>query len=42
MDTFTSLVFGSNGGMGTENQLFLKNLENKLSLKTGDDYGHPQ
>ena len=35
-------VFGTEGGMGTESQLFLKNLANKLSLTTGDDYGHPQ
>ena len=36
--TFTPLVFGTKGGMGTESQLLLKNLANKLYLKTGDDY----
>lgn len=28
MGTFTPLVFGTNGGMGIESQVFLKNLAN--------------
>ena len=38
MGTFTPLVFGTNGGMGSDCQMFLKNLTNKLVLKTGEDY----
>jgi hypothetical protein len=40
MGTFTPLVFGTNGGMGTECQLFLKNLAEKLARKNGDDYSN--
>ena len=32
-ETFTTLVFGTNGGMGAECQLFLKNVAEKLSRK---------
>ena len=32
MGTFRPLVFGTNGGMGMESQLFLKNLANTLIL----------
>ena len=32
LGTFTPLIVGTNGGMGTESQLFLKNPANKLSL----------
>ena len=28
MGTFTPLIVGTNGGMGTESQFFLKNLSN--------------
>ena len=38
MGTFIPLVFGTNGGMGTECQLFLKNLAEKLASKTGESY----
>jgi len=38
MGTFTPLVFGTNGGMGSECQIFLKNLTEKLSTKTGESY----
>ena len=36
--TFTPLVFGMNGGMGKDCQMFVKTLANKLSQKTGNDY----
>ena len=38
MGTFTPLIFGTNGGMGTESQLFLRNLANLLAKKSGEDY----
>ena len=38
MGTFTPLVFGTNGGMGKECQMFLKNLAEKLSHKNGEPY----
>ena len=38
MGTFTPLVFGTNGGMGAEYQMFLKNLAEKLSRKNGESY----
>ena len=38
MGSFTPLVFGTNGGMGTECHLFLKHLAEKLSQKDGDPY----
>ena len=40
MGTFTPLIFGTNGGMGTECQLFLKNLAEKLTKKTRDTYAN--
>ena len=38
MGSFTPLVFGTNGGMGTECHSFLKHLAEKLSQKEGDPY----
>ena len=38
MGTFKPLVFGTNGGIGPESQLFLKWLANKLSRKTGESW----
>ena len=38
MGTFTPLVFGTNGGMGVECQMFLKHLVDKLSRKDGEPY----
>ena len=38
MGTFTPLVLGTNGGMGTECQMFLKHLADKLSRKDGEPY----
>ena len=35
---FTPLVFGTNGGMGTECQMFLKQLTTSLAEKTGEKY----
>ena len=35
---FTPLVFGTNGGMGTECQMFLKQLSTTLAEKTGEKY----
>lgn len=37
MGTFTPLIVGTNRGMRIESQLFLKNLANKLMLKSGDE-----
>ena len=36
--TFTPLVFGTNGGMGAECQMFMKQLAATLAEKTGEDY----
>jgi hypothetical protein len=38
MASFTPLVFGTNGGLGSEGQIFLKTLAEKLSSKTGQCY----
>ena len=38
MRTFTQLNFGTNGGMGAECQLLLKNLAEKLLRKDGEPY----
>ena len=38
MGTFTPLVLGTNGGMGTECQMFLKHLADKLSRRDGEPY----
>lgn len=38
MGSFTPLVFGTNGGMGTECQRFLKHLAQKLSEKNDEPY----
>ena len=38
MGTFTPLIFGTNGGMGVERQIFLKALTDKLAKKTGECY----
>ena len=38
MGTFTPLVFGTNRDRRVESQLFLKNLANKLILKSGGEY----
>ena len=38
MGSFTPLVFGTNGRMGTECHHFLKHLVEKLSHKDGDPY----
>ena len=35
---FTPLVFGTNGGMGRECQMFVKHLATMLAEKTGDKY----
>ena len=35
---FTPLVFGTNGGMGRECQMFVKHLATLLAEKTGDKY----
>ena len=40
MGTFTPLIFGTNGGMGSECQMFLKNLAEKLTKKTRDTYAN--
>ena len=39
MGSFTSLVFGTNGGVLVECQMFLKHLTEKLSKKDGGPYG---
>ena len=36
MGTFTSLIFGTNGGMSVECQIFLKAVTEKLAKKTGE------
>ena len=36
--TFTPLVLGTNGGMGKEGQMFLKQLADKLANKQSEDY----
>ena len=38
MGTFTPLIFGTNGGMDVECQIFLKALTEKLAKKTGKRY----
>ena len=38
MGSFTPLVFGTNGGMGTECQMFLKQLAQKLAEKDNERY----
>ena len=38
MGSFTPLVFGTNGEMGVECQMFLRNLAEKLSKKDGEPY----
>ena len=38
MGSFTPLVFGTNGGMGIECQIFLKQLAQKLSEKDNELY----
>ena len=38
METFTPLVFGTNGGMGLDCQNFLRTLANKLSTKNDEPY----
>ena len=40
MGTFTSLVFGTNGGMGLDCQNFLRTLANKLSSKNKEPYAN--
>ena len=37
--TFTPLIFGTNGGYGGECQMFLSQLDHKLSEKNGSSYG---
>ena len=36
--SFIPLVFGTNGGVGKECEIFLSTLAQKLSIKTGDEY----
>ena len=38
MGSFTPLVFGTNGGMGVECQMFLRHLAEELSKKDGEPY----
>lgn len=38
MGTFTPLVFGTNGGMGNDCQVFINTLANKLSEKSSESY----
>jgi len=38
MGSFTPLVFGTNGGMGNECQLFLKRLADKVAQKDTEPY----
>ena len=38
MGTFTPLVFGTNGGMGSDCQMFLKQLAGKLAEKDQERY----
>ena len=38
MDSFTPLVFGTNGGMGNECQRFLKHLADKIAQKDTEPY----
>ena len=38
MESFTSLVFGTNGGMGADCNCFLKRLAEKLSEKNEEPY----
>ena len=35
---FTPLVFGTNGGMGKECQVFINSLAEKLAVKQNEDY----
>ena len=36
--SFTPLIFGTNGGMGSECQKFVSALANKLAVKQNEDY----
>ena len=36
--TFTPLVIGTNGGMGSECAMFIKNLADKLAVKQSEEY----
>ena len=38
MGSFTPLIFGTNGGMGVECQMFLRHLAEELSKKDGEPY----
>ena len=38
--TFTPLVIGTNGGMGKECQMFMKNLAEKLAIKQSEEYAY--
>ena len=38
MGSFTPLVFGTNGGIGSECQRFLKHLANKIAQKDTEPY----
>ena len=38
MGSFTPLVFGTNGGMGGEWQMFLRQLEENLAKKNDENY----
>ena len=38
--TFTPLVIGTNGGIGGEFSMFLRNLAEKISSKQGEKYSH--
>ena len=38
MGSFTPLLFGTNGGMGVQCQMFLRHLAEKLSKKDGEPY----
>ena len=36
--TFTPLVIGTNGGMGIECQMFIKNLADMIAIKQSEEY----
>jgi len=38
MGSFTSLIFGTNGGMGEECKMFMKHLAEKLGEKDVEGY----
>ena len=38
--TFTPLIIGTNGGMGAECDMFIKNLADKLSMKQSEEYAN--